>query len=54
MTQRAMACNIRECGIPAQIDPNVHRSVVSYARVALKKYADKPAIQILRADFDLR
>ena len=47
MTQRPWLATYRECGIPAQIDPNAHRSVVDLLEVAMKKYADKPAFRSL-------
>jgi len=45
MTQRPWLPTYRECGIPAQIDPNAHRSVVHLLEAAMKKYADKPAFR---------
>src|SRR6478736_665505 len=45
MTQRPWLATYRECGIPAQIDPNAHRSVVHMLEMAMKKYADKPAFR---------
>ena len=45
MTQRPWLATYRECGIPAQIDPNAHRSVVHMLEVAMKKYAAKPAFR---------
>src|SRR3981189_1119666 len=45
MTQIPWLATYRECGIPAQIDPNAHRSVVHMLEVAMKKYADKPAFR---------
>ena len=45
MTQRPWLATYRECGIPAQIDPNAHRSVVHMLEVAMKKYADRPAFR---------
>src|SRR5882762_7436004 len=45
MMQIPWLATYRECGIPAQIDPNVHRSVVHMLEVAMKKYADKPAFR---------
>ena len=45
MTQRPWLATYRECGIPAQIDPNAHRSVVHMLEEAMKKYADKPAFR---------
>jgi long-chain acyl-CoA synthetase len=59
MTQRPWLATYRECGIPAQIDPNAHRSVVHMLEVAMKKYADKPAFRsfgqtLTYADVDLQ
>jgi long-chain acyl-CoA synthetase len=45
MTHRPWLATYRECGIPAQIDPNAHRSVVHLLEEAMKKYADKPAFR---------
>jgi len=45
MTDRPWLATYRECGIPAQIDPNAHRSVVHMLEGAMKKYADKPAFR---------
>ena len=45
MTQRPWLATYRECGIPAQIDPNAHRSVVHMLEGAMKKYAAKPAFR---------
>jgi hypothetical protein len=45
MTHRPWLATYRECGIPAQIEPNAHRSVVHLLEVAMKKYADKPAFR---------
>jgi long-chain acyl-CoA synthetase len=45
MTDRPWLATYRECGIPAQIDPNAHRSVVDLLEVAMKKHADKPAFR---------
>ena len=35
----------RESGIPAEIDPNAHRSVVEMLGQAMKTYADRPAFR---------
>jgi long-chain acyl-CoA synthetase len=45
MTQRPWLATYRECGIPAHIDPNAHRSVVHMLEGAMKKYAAKPAFR---------
>ena len=45
MTQRPWLATYRECGIPAQIDPNAHRSVVHMLEGAMKEYAAKPAFR---------
>src|SRR6478672_4557733 len=45
MTDRPWLATYRECGIPAQIDPNAHSSVVHLLEAAMKKYADKPAFR---------
>src|SRR5712672_1084897 len=45
MMQIPWLATYRECGIPAQIDPNAHRSVVDLLEVAMKKHADKPAFR---------
>ena len=45
MTHRPWLATYRECGIPAQIDPNAHRSVVHMLEAAMKKYADQPAFR---------
>src|SRR6267142_831526 len=45
MMQIPWLATYRECGIPAQIDPNAHRSVVHMLEVAMKKYAEKPAFR---------
>ena len=37
MTHRPWLATYRECGIPAQIDPNAHRSVVHMLEAAMKK-----------------
>ena len=59
MTDRPWLATYRECGIPAQIDPNAHRSVVDLLEVAMKKYAGKPAFRsfgqtLTYADVDLQ
>ena len=59
MTDRPWLATYRECGIPAQIDPNAHRSVVDLLEVAMEKYADKPAFRsfgqtLTYADVDLQ
>src|SRR6266481_3554160 len=43
MTQRPWLATYRECGIPAQIDPDAHRSVVHVLEVAMKTHAYRPA-----------
>jgi len=45
MADRPWLATYRECGIPARIDPNAHRSVVHLLEAAMKKYADKPAFR---------
>ena len=45
MTDRPWLATYRECGIPAQIDPNAHRSVVHMLEFAMKKYSDRPAFR---------
>src|SRR6478736_10313752 len=45
MTDRPWLATYRKCGIPAQIDPDAHRSVVHMLEHAMKKYADKPAFR---------
>ena len=45
MTQRPWLATYHECGIPAQIDPNAHRSVVHMLEGAMKMYAAKPAFR---------
>ena len=59
MTDRPWLATYRDCGIPAQIDPNAHRSVVHMLEVAMKKYPDKPAFRsfgqtLTYADVDLQ
>ena len=45
MTQRPWFATYSECGIPAEINPDAHRSVVHMLEQAMKKYADKPAFR---------
>jgi len=45
MTQKPWLATCRECGIPAEINPDAHRSVVHMLEHAMKKYADKPAFR---------
>src|SRR6478609_9368041 len=45
MTDRPWLATYLECGIPAQIDPNAHRSVVHMLEGAMKKFAAKPAFR---------
>jgi long-chain acyl-CoA synthetase len=45
MTQRPWFATYRECGIPDEINPDAHRSVVHMLEQAMKKYADKPAFR---------
>jgi long-chain acyl-CoA synthetase len=59
MMHRPWLATYRECGIPAQIDPNAHRSLVHLLEMAMKKYADKPAFRsfgqtLTYADVDLQ
>src|SRR6478609_1782238 len=59
MTDRPWLATYLECGIPSQIDPNAHRSVVHLLEGAMKKYADKPAFRsfgqtLTYADVDLQ
>jgi len=45
MTQKPWLATCRECGIPAEINPDAYRSVVQMLEHAMKKYADKPAFR---------
>ena len=45
MVQRPWLATYRECGIPAEINPDVHRSVVDMLQQAMKKHADRPAFR---------
>jgi long-chain acyl-CoA synthetase len=45
MTQKPWLATCREYGIPAEINPDAHRSVVHMLEHAMKKYADKPAFR---------
>jgi long-chain acyl-CoA synthetase len=45
MAQKPWLATYRECGIPAEINPDAHRSVVHMLEQAMKKYADKPAFR---------
>jgi long-chain acyl-CoA synthetase len=59
MMHRPWLATYRECGIPAQIDPNAHRSLVHLLEMAMKKHADKPAFRsfgqtLTYADVDLQ
>src|SRR5882757_2959990 len=43
MMQIPWLATYRECGIPAEIDPNAYRSVVELLEAAMKTHAGKPA-----------
>jgi long-chain acyl-CoA synthetase len=43
MTSQVWLKTYRECGIPADIDPNAHRSVVAMLEAAMKTHAVRPA-----------
>ncbi len=45
MVQRPWLATYRECGIPAEINPDGHRSVVDMLQQAMKKHADRPAFR---------
>jgi len=47
MTQKPWFATYRECGIPAEINPDAHRSVVHMLEQAMKNYADKPAFRCI-------
>ena len=47
MTQKPWFATYRECGIPAEINPDAHRSVVHMLEQAMKKNADKPAFRCI-------
>ena len=43
MASQVWLKTFRECGIPAHIDPDAHRSVVAMLEAAMKTHAGSPA-----------